>query len=149
MRVLIIASALLFASAARSASICALVCPVSTGNDACQLTIDAGKCSCSCQLKDFPDWEALPNGTKVQLDLGGTKYVLATKVSPPQLDLGSDKPSAAVESVADAVIDVLTPLEANPKQEPRTIIVKDDGTIGGWIGDDGEFNPGRPDWLKN
>lgn len=36
------------------------------------------------------------------------------------------------------------PKEANPKGEPGTLVLKDDGTVGGHYGKDGEFNPGMP-----
>lgn len=131
--------AMLIATAvpASAQSICALVCPQTLiASKMCSLTIDQGTCSCTCSTVKLNPKE-VPTGTKLQLDLNGTRYDLTKATS-----------AGASQAFLDTLGDILTPEVANPKGEPGTVVLKDDGSIGGHYGDDGEFNPGKPSNMQ-
>jgi hypothetical protein len=145
---------------------CDVYCPVDDGERSCQLHIYPDDyCGCTCRgrrtewIPDAPPLRDWPDGWKPAIEKNGTTYKLEFREgsSPKPADLasqqlqpnGQDSVQASVGGAAvDIAIGVLTPAEANPKGEPKTVIMKDDGTVGGYIRDDGEFVPGKPAWMK-
>lgn len=123
---------------AHAQSVCALVCPQALlETKACSISVDQNTCSCTCNTVKL-DPQEVPVGTKLQIELNGTRYDL-TKLPPP---------AGSAQAFLDTLGDILTPEIANPKGEPGTVVLKDDGTIGGHYGSDGEFNPGKPANMK-
>jgi hypothetical protein len=126
--------------------LCALYCP--NTKPQCILKSDGNNCTCQCHLSNIPDWEKFPAGTKLSVRIDNQIYNLPEKTLKDQMNSvlsDKEKPKAGVGEI---IKDVLEPKEANPKGEPGLVVLKDDGTIGGYYRKDGEFEPGKPKNMK-
>ena len=147
--------------------ICDLECSTRAPR-ACELMVSATICRCVCEtpiirgVEDppIPHKEWPPEWDLVLQKKDGQLYKLERK-SLPLSGLGNDElisqqlklpqvldEQAGVAETAEVIIDVLTPVEANPKGEPKTVVIKEDGTIGGYYREDGEFMPGKPPFMQ-